>query len=103
VAETDVPLKLACHAVAIQLHAPLLDPFLSPYMSTHSLSKRALVALPDKGTLFQEYVGKKLTDLPTPSFIVDRSIVARNCAEMHRTASQWDANFRAHVKTHKVC
>jgi D-serine deaminase-like pyridoxal phosphate-dependent protein len=71
-------------------------------MATNSLQKRAQVTLPDKGTLVQDYVGKNIADLPTPLFVVDRSIAARNCTVMHEVALQWDANFRAHVKTHKV-
>ncbi|KAH7102469.1 hypothetical protein BKA62DRAFT_699647 [Auriculariales sp. MPI-PUGE-AT-0066] len=71
-------------------------------MALRPFSKRALVTLPDKDALVQEYVGQRLSDLPTPSLVVDRSIVAQNCAIMHQTAKDWDANFRAHVKTHKT-
>ncbi|EJD38153.1 hypothetical protein AURDEDRAFT_116588 [Auricularia subglabra TFB-10046 SS5] len=71
-------------------------------MAASNFNARSLVALPDKARLLQEYGGKKLADLPTPSFVVDRAIVAANCAYMHETAKKWDAHFRAHVKTHKT-
>lgn len=72
-------------------------------MAASGLNARALVPLPEKDALCKEYVGKRLVDLPTPSFVVDRAVVATNCAAMHDSANAWEANFRAHVKTHKVC
>ncbi len=40
-------------------------------------------------------------DLTTPAFLVDRSIVARNCARMRGKARESGVAFRPHVKTHK--
>ncbi|HVG23469.1 MAG TPA: alanine racemase [Thermoanaerobaculia bacterium] len=43
-----------------------------------------------------------LTDIPTPAFLVDRTIVQRNCATMRDKAQSSGVTFRPHVKTHKV-
>ncbi|MGZ7039184.1 MAG: alanine racemase [Thermoanaerobaculia bacterium] len=40
--------------------------------------------------------------LDTPAFLVDRTIVARNCAQMHEKAKASSVHFRPHVKTHKT-
>lgn len=39
--------------------------------------------------------------MTTPAFLVDRSIVARNCARMRSKAHESGVSFRPHVKTHK--
>ena len=57
---------------------------------------------PDKEALLAEFLGIPIQDLRTPAAVIDRSVFAENCARMHENASQWDASFRAHVKTHKV-
>ena len=45
-----------------------------------------------------------MTDLqlPTPAFLVDRAIVARNCDRMRAKAVASGVAFRPHVKTHKT-
>lgn len=43
-----------------------------------------------------------MTDLPTPSAIIDRAKFAHNCQAMLNTANSLDASFRAHIKTHKT-
>jgi D-serine deaminase-like pyridoxal phosphate-dependent protein len=58
--------------------------------------------LPNKGELRNAFVGKSISELRTPAFIVDRAVFAQNCAKMHERAKKWDAAFRAHVKTHKT-
>ncbi|CEP60805.1 D-serine ammonia-lyase DSD1 LALA0_S01e19372g [Lachancea lanzarotensis] len=55
----------------------------------------------NKEELVEAFKGKKLADLPTPSFIVDRRIFKENCEKMLQNASHLNADFRAHVKTHK--
>jgi D-serine deaminase-like pyridoxal phosphate-dependent protein len=40
--------------------------------------------------------------LPTPAFLVDRSIVERNCTRMREKARQSGVAFRPHAKTHKT-
>ena len=42
-----------------------------------------------------------LQDVATPSFLVDRSIVQRNCDAMREKARLSGVAFRPHVKTHK--
>lgn len=41
-------------------------------------------------------------DLSTPAFLVDRTVVSRNCARMRAKALASGVSFRPHVKTHKV-
>ncbi|MEA2162716.1 MAG: hypothetical protein QOK37_843 [Thermoanaerobaculia bacterium] len=43
-----------------------------------------------------------LATLSTPAFVVDRSIVERNCTRMRAKASSAGVAFRPHVKTHKT-
>lgn len=62
----------------------------------------ALTALPSKAALVNAFVGKKVSSLRTPAFVVNKAIVTKNCAEMQKNASKWGARFRAHIKTHKV-
>ncbi len=57
---------------------------------------------PSKAALVEEFVGKPLTCLRTPAFIIDRSVFARNCSSMSSKTMEWGASFRAHLKTHKV-
>ncbi|KAL1671351.1 putative serine dehydratase domain-containing protein [Schizophyllum commune] len=61
-----------------------------------------LLALPDKERLVAEYGGKRLNEVRTPAFVIDRKVFADNCAKMHTRAKDWDASFRAHLKTHKT-
>jgi D-serine deaminase-like pyridoxal phosphate-dependent protein len=41
-------------------------------------------------------------DLTTPAFLVDKSVVQRNCESMREKAKRSNVLFRPHVKTHKV-
>lgn len=59
-------------------------------------------ALPDKHALVKEYKGKNVSELATPNFVVDRKIFQRNCERMLENAHKLQAEFRAHVKTHKT-
>jgi len=43
-----------------------------------------------------------LSQLTTPAFLVDRTIVQRNCDRMRAKAAASKVIFRPHVKTHKV-
>lgn len=43
-----------------------------------------------------------LTEIATPAFLVDRTIVQRNCARMRDKARASGVVFRPHVKTHKA-
>src|SRR5437763_16922144 len=42
------------------------------------------------------------SSLPTPAFLVDRSIVERNCTRMRQKARESGVAFRPHDKTHKT-
>lgn len=55
----------------------------------------------DVKALKEEYVGKRISELPTPAFLVDRGVVKANCDAMLDRAQQIGSDFRAHVKTHK--
>ncbi|KAM3162468.1 D-serine dehydratase [Lachancea thermotolerans] len=64
-----------------------------PYQFTSRSSKQELLSA---------YYGKDLSDLPTPSLVVDRSVFKKNCEKMLMNAEHLHADFRAHVKTHKT-
>lgn len=48
------------------------------------------------------FVGKQLSEVPTPSVILDLRQVAVNCARMLEAADNLGLQWRAHIKTHKV-
>jgi D-serine deaminase-like pyridoxal phosphate-dependent protein len=48
------------------------------------------------------YIGKSLSEIPTPAAIIDVAKVRKNCKLMLEAASTLEVSFRAHVKTHKV-
>ena len=48
------------------------------------------------------YVGKHISELPTPSFVVSLPVVKRNVEELHRHLEKLNIGFRPHVKTLKV-
>lgn len=53
-------------------------------------------------TLVKSYVGKRLSDIPTPAFLVDKEIVVRNCQNMLKKCLEVGIKLRPHVKTHKT-
>ncbi|KAL8314278.1 hypothetical protein RB593_008082 [Gaeumannomyces tritici] len=55
-----------------------------------------------KDVLVDLYLGKSLSDLPTPSAILDLAAVRRNCERMLSACSGLGLQWRAHVKTHKT-
>lgn len=57
---------------------------------------------PSKAELRSLFVGKTLSDLRTPTAIVDVARVERNCVRMLELAQRWGVPFRAHIKTHKT-
>lgn len=61
-----------------------------------------LNTIPNKEDLVKQYVGQKISDLPTPSFIVDRGKFKVNADKMIANLRKLKADFRAHVKTHKT-
>lgn len=71
-------------------------------MYTQTRTSYQLLDRPRKAILAQEFVGKPVNTLRTPAMIIDRKLFAENCAAMHHKSKTWGANFRAHLKTHKV-
>jgi hypothetical protein len=61
-----------------------------------------LLTIPSKELLREAFVGKSLDTLHTPCMIIDRSVFAKNCAEMQNRAQNCGMDFRAHIKSHKV-
>lgn len=55
-----------------------------------------------KAALMSQYVGKKLSEIPTPAAVIDKAIAERNCRGMLQAARWLGLRFRPHVKTHKV-
>lgn len=62
--------------------------------------QRTTPAIGDLGAFF---VGKDISDVPKPSLILDVERARRHCKAVLETVSCLGAEFRAHVKTHKVC
>lgn len=58
--------------------------------------------VPEKGELYKTFKGKPLQSLRTPAAVIDRALFAKNCALMYDAVKVWNADFRAHVKTHKT-
>lgn len=58
--------------------------------------------LSDFCSLKEQFVGKKLNNLPTPSIVLDRSLAKKNCAAMLQVCKKLGVGFRAHVKSHKT-
>ncbi|KAL4875474.1 putative serine dehydratase domain-containing protein [Aspergillus karnatakaensis] len=49
----------------------------------------------------QSYIGKPLSDLPTPSLILSKPTIERNIAQLHQDVKNLGIAFRPHVKTLK--
>ncbi|CAH6721636.1 D-serine dehydratase [[Candida] jaroonii] len=58
--------------------------------------------LPSKQPILDTYKGAIVDTLPTPSFVIDRTKFKANCIKMLHNAESLQADFRAHVKTHKT-
>ena len=48
------------------------------------------------------FKGRKLEELPSPSFIVDVNKVKRNCERMKQRCDSLGVKLRPHMKTHKT-
>ena len=72
------------------------------HSAMRTLSTRYLLGLPDKKALNGAFVGKPVAILRTPALVIDKATFAANCARMHQNVTSWGADFRAHIKTHKV-
>jgi hypothetical protein len=81
----------------------LLDPTYKLPTPFYTLSTMASnYPLSDMTSLNDQFLGQKLVDLPTPSIILDRSLIKKNCTAMLQICKKLDVGFRAHVKSHKT-
>ncbi|KAG2234556.1 hypothetical protein INT48_000459 [Thamnidium elegans] len=55
-----------------------------------------------KASLVESMIGKKLDQLRTPSLIIDRAILKRNCDKLACITNDLNTKVRVHVKTHKT-
>lgn len=55
-----------------------------------------------KQSLKNDMIGKKLSELRTPSLVIDKAILERNCQQLGKIRTKFNTNIRIHVKTHKV-
>lgn len=58
--------------------------------------------LSDASSLKEQFVGKHLAELPTPSILLDRHLIKANCTAMLQICKKLEVGFRAHVKSHKT-
>ena len=61
-----------------------------------------LTPIAHKQALCQQYVGKSIHEIPTPSIIINRNKFKTNCQHMIDNAKHLGADFRPHIKTHKT-
>ena len=57
---------------------------------------------PSREALRKVFVGRQLSDVPTPAAILDRAVIRRNCQQMREACKALGVDFRPHVKTTKV-
>ncbi|CEL02317.1 hypothetical protein ASPCAL03488 [Aspergillus calidoustus] len=50
---------------------------------------------------YDSYIGKPVTDLPTPSLILSKPTIERNISQLHQDVKNLGIAFRPHVKTLK--
>ncbi|KAJ9106085.1 hypothetical protein QFC21_001225 [Naganishia friedmannii] len=50
----------------------------------------------------EQWLGKALSHLPTPSVVIDRAVYIQNCKRMLEAAQKNRMSFRTHIKTHKT-
>ncbi|KAI9481190.1 MAG: hypothetical protein EXX96DRAFT_538411 [Benjaminiella poitrasii] len=55
-----------------------------------------------KSGLVKEMVGKKLNELRTPSLVIDKTVLERNCEKLSKITTDLNKKIRVHVKTHKA-
>lgn len=78
---------------------------------TTTAAAAAAVAIPlseyiyptaDEARLRDQFLGKRIQNLPTPAAVLDEDVLSRNCERMLRATKTLGVQFRPHVKTHKV-
>jgi len=68
-----------------------------------SFSSSFLYQAPPDAALKAQYIGQRIEDVQAPAAVIDIAVVKNNCALMLNAADSLKVQFRAHVKTHKVC
>ncbi|KAI5480484.1 hypothetical protein MNV49_000637 [Pseudohyphozyma bogoriensis] len=71
-------------------------------MVTQTFTPRSLAAAPSQAALQKEFVGKKIEQVRSPAYVIDRTLFAANCARMHERSALAGVKFRGHLKTHKT-
>ncbi len=61
-----------------------------------------MVLDPETSELKAKYVGLTLSDIPTPSAILDLGKLRVNCQRMLDATDRLSLSWRCHIKTHKV-
>jgi hypothetical protein len=61
------------------------------------------IPVPSKDVLCEQFRGQSILDVPTPAAVIDVACVRNNCEQMLHACDVLDLEWRAHVKTHKVC
>lgn len=51
----------------------------------------------------ESFIGKKVTDLPTPALVLSKPVLERNTKQVLEDVKALNIAFRPHVKTLKVC
>lgn len=50
----------------------------------------------------RSYIGRPISELPTPSLVISLPVLKKNIAALHKDVEDLDIGFRPHVKTLKV-
>ena len=51
---------------------------------------------------YKSYIGKPISELPTPSLVINLPVLKQNVNTLHRDVEKLGIGFRPHVKTFKV-
>ncbi|KAH7137490.1 putative serine dehydratase domain-containing protein [Dactylonectria estremocensis] len=51
---------------------------------------------------YSSFIGKPISELPTPSFVISLPVLKQNIANLHRDVEKLGISFRPHVKTLKT-
>jgi hypothetical protein len=68
-----------------------------------SIPSSFLYQAPPDAALKAQYIGQRIEDVQAPAAVIDVAVVKWNCTLMLNAAEALKVQFRAHVKTHKVC
>lgn len=71
-------------------------------IEAHEMSSLVFYPTSPKEALVREFVGKSISDVPTPAAVMNVAAARRNCERMLEAVGRLGLGWRAHVKTHKV-